>query len=151
MILLLFCIINLFITHKMELIQACNDVNYDKVKLLIENRIDVNYVEERFNDNALLTICRFVNRSNVKNNIKIVKLFIKNNIDINHQNYENMTAFLFACLSGRSKIIKLLLNYNPNINIEQQNTNGDTGIILASRYSHIKTIKTLIKYGANVA
>src|SRR5437868_6142197 len=145
MILLLFCIINLFITHKMELIQACNDVNYDKVKLLIENGIDVNYIEEHLSDNALIITCRNFNN---QNNIKIAKLLIKNKINILHENKFGVNSLICATYNNNSEMIELLIK--NNINISYQNVHGKNAFMIACEFGHIKMVELFIKNNIDI-
>lgn len=129
----------------MELIQACNDVNYDKVKLLIENGIDVNYIEEHLSDNALIITCRNFNN---QNNIKIAKLLIKNKINMLHENKFGVNSLICATYNNNSEMIELLIK--NNINISYQNVHGKNAFMIACEFGHIKMVELFIKNNIDI-
>ena len=52
------------------------------------------------------------------NKLSIVKLYIKNNVNINATNDNGFTALMIACSKGYYKIIDCLLQNNADVNIK---------------------------------
>lgn len=78
---------------------------------------------------------------------KIVKLYIKNGVNVNKKNRNDYTALHFASFYGNFEIVSLLLDAGANINAL---TNaGQTPLMIASYYGNAKTAKILLSKGAD--
>lgn len=109
--------------------------NYDKVKQLVENGIDIEFQDE-FNNTPLIWSCGlvYVSYPNVKNTeclnsleklseediykyidvrLQIIKLLLDNNANVNHVNNTNHSSLLVACMTSIKSIIDLVLSYVP--------------------------------------
>lgn len=120
----------------MELIDAVKKNDYNKVKQLVENGVDIEFRDE-FDNTPLIWACGlvYVSYPNIKNTeclnsleklseediykyidvrLQIIKLLLDNNANINHVNNTNHSSFLVACMTSITSIIDLVLNYVPN-------------------------------------
>lgn len=80
--------------------------------------------------------------------VKMVKLFLNHEADIDKQDYDTgETALMKACYSGevffatleKSHVVKVLVAYNANIN--HQDKNGKTALMKASKKGNINVTK----------
>ena len=101
-----------------------NDLNI--IKLLIEKGADLNIIFDDYYINENLTLLMFCIKFN---NLDIFELLIKNNLDINLQNNDGITALMFCFLfdyyenKNNSDKIKILIKNNANIYIKDKNQN----------------------------
>ena len=86
---------------------ACYDNNFQLVKELIENGININEKDENMN-----TPLHIVSNNN---NFKLVKLLIDNGADINDENQYDQTPLFIACNNKCKKIIKYLIEHSLNV------------------------------------
>ena len=144
-------------------------------KFIKENNINPKEVKDKINNNALIIgaagnkvdifktfidkyrlnfrskndkgITPFIAAS--KNNCKkIVKLLLKEGIEIDSKTISRSTALMYCSKKGYIEILKLLIKGGANIN--EKNKNGYTSLGMAVNNDHAEVVKELIKEGANV-
>ena len=80
---------------------ACKEGHFKIVKLLLENKVDIN-IQSNYGWTALMLACK-------KGNIEIVKLLLEKGAKINLRNIENSTALMIANENNHMHIVKLLI------------------------------------------
>ncbi len=79
----------------------------------------------------------------------IIELLLKNNININIQDYENeLTALHYAIHQNNIDIIKILLKYNPDILL--QDMYGNTALHYGCIENNIQIVDKLIEYDKDI-
>ncbi len=130
-----------------ELIDACEYNNVDKVKEILNDEIiDVNFQDE-YGNTALI-------RASTNGCIEAVKLLLnyeKELVDPNIQNNDGETALINASYNYHTEIVKLLLNYekivvNPNIQEYGEYGELSTALIDSSHFGYIEIVKLLLNY-----
>lgn len=98
------------LNHNVPLINAAHySTNEVFLQKLIDSGADVNYKND---DTALTEAASY-------NNINAVKVLLKNNADVNVQNYYDMTALMKACYNGNLEITKMLLDAGADKSIKR--------------------------------
>jgi len=82
--------------------------NINIIKLLLENKADINYTDK--NDNTIL------HKACKENNVELAKFLIKKGANINCKNEDDNTALHIVCKNNNEELIKLLINKGANIN-----------------------------------
>jgi len=123
-----------------------NDNAKKIMKVLIKSiaNISSHNNNARFNDETNKLLLYLV-RSKKKH---LVKLLIKNKVDINTINSHGDTALHISCNTKNASIAKLLIDNNTNINVI--NFDGNTPLHIALHSRHTSIIKLLIDNRANV-
>ena len=69
------------------------------------------------------------------------------NIELNSKDVDGLTAFHWACRSGYSKIVEMLLQKSGNLNIDLTaiGNNGRTGFQLAKEYGRTEIVNLIRK------
>jgi len=80
--------------------------------------------------------------------LELVKLLIKNNVNINQKDNFEYTALMYATINGHLEIVKLLLENGVNVN--EKNNYEYTVLMYATLYAKLEIIKLLIKNGVNI-
>lgn len=122
-----------------------------KILSLIDSGIDINYVWEYSDNNALSAICY----SNSSNKIKFIELLIEGGINVNHTNSFGDNAFAVYCFCQKKikiQILDMLIGYGVNIN----NLNYIYGHVFDDIFHNKKAlefenIKFLIHNGLNIS
>jgi ankyrin repeat protein len=122
------------------LVYAIYGNNPKIVKMLLDNGIDVNNVNDTHNT-ALHIVCNVD-----KPNKIIIKLLIDGNADVNIINSMGYTALTCACRSGSYDAVKLLLDKGCDVNHKAHN--GDTPLTIAAQANNISIMNLLITNGA---
>ncbi len=104
--------------------------NYFEIaRLLIEHGADVNISTKKFKTTPLHFACLYAE----KKNSSIVELLLKNNANVNAQNFEENTPLHFAVQKEYIEIVKLLLSVD-GIDAFHKNIYGQTPLDLVSPY-----------------
>lgn len=79
--------------------------------------------------------------------LEIVEMIVKNNVDINYQGKDGVTALFLAVRSNKRDIVRLLLSSgaNPNLAIEAKQT---TPLHFASQKGYTDIVNMLLEYRA---
>ena len=80
--------------------------------------------------------------------LQIVKLLIKNKVNVNEKTFYNYTALWLASKKGHLEIVKILLDNKADIHIK--NSYGETAFMISLSYGHEDIAKLLLKNGANI-
>jgi len=104
-------------------------IRHPKVKLNLRNA---------HQESVLMLVC-------LKGNLKLAKLLISLQADINHPGW---TPLHYAATGGNIGIIQLLLDESAYIDAESPN--GTTPLMMAARYGSPDAVKLLIEEGADV-
>lgn len=103
----------------------------DLVKLLIDNNVNLNYLDPHHEENFLQRLCgvRFE-----CDTLPIVKLVTSSGISINNKNLNLINALYFACVyysyNDRANVAKFLIKIQSNVNIVGINSKGILEILL---------------------
>ena len=135
-----------------NLINACNNGDFDAAEAALNSGADINVIDELGNSALMLAIY------GEYHNLNLAKKLISRNADISIRNQQGITALMLACNCTNTEIVNLLLNKNANIH--QRDFNGETVLMYATR-NHgdrkpaeiaeaKKIIEILIKSGANI-
>ena len=84
-----------------------------------------------------------------KGDIKAVKLFLAEGININAQNERGFTALMHAAEYQRTEVVTLLLENGADVN-SKNNRNNRTALMEASSSGNVVIIKQLVERGAEI-
>lgn len=120
----------------------CHKGNYQQVKLLINNDVNINSTDHAFKT-ALYKAC-------YNKHYDIVKLLVDNGADVNISDIFDYTPLYLICgtWKGNVKIAKLLIDNGANVNAV--NGHGDTPLSIAIRCENIEIVELLIENGAHL-
>ena len=129
--------------EELELIEACENDDLEKVKSLIGIGINVNAQ----NDNNFTALMG----ASSSGNLRIVKYLICKGADIDAQDKDGMTALMWAANCKKSEVVKYLIEKGANINIKDNNGSSILNNVLSDvmDYRSIEMLKYLIKNGVN--
>lgn len=125
---------------------------YGLIKYRIKKGDDINYCDE-YDYTPLTYVCKYFKYK--KFNI-ILKLLLKNNVDVNlNDNKNNWTPLLYASKYSHSfshiNVIKILIHYGVNLNYRDVNNN--TALIISTMFSdklsNKENIQLLLENGAD--
>ena len=123
-----------------ELLDACDNNNIEKVKLLLEHGADIN----KANNDGYTSL----HYACLENNIKMVKLLLDNGVTketINKANNAGSTPLHYACLENNIKMVKLLLaNGVTKETINKANNRGYTPLHYACLKNNIEMVTLLL-------
>ncbi len=74
--------------------------------------------------------------------------FLRKGVDVNTQNFWGSTPLMAAAEKRDTKILQVLLKYNPDVNISDQT--GETALMTAAKYGNIGIMKLLLENGADI-
>jgi ankyrin repeat protein len=124
-----------------ELIASINGKDLNKVKELIKDPKILNYLY--YHDKNLLMI------QIAEKNWPLASLLIESGIDLNHQDWFQTTALMYALESNNSDIAEALVD--RGCNVETLNQNGWSPLLYALFYTQDEKIcLKLIEKGANI-
>jgi ankyrin repeat protein len=122
----------------MELFEAYDNKDYDKVKQLIND--DNRLIESKGKWGYTLLLTCIMN-----NDTDLAKFLIDNKADVNNSNDYRWTPLLTCMYKNNDDVLKLLLEKKPNITLK--NNDGDSAISIGFRYySTKKCIKYLLEH-----
>ena len=81
----------------------------------------------------------------LKGNLKLAKLLVSRQADINHPGW---TPLHYAATGGHVAIVQLLLDESAYIDAESPN--GTTPLMMAARYGNPAVVKLLLEEGADL-
>ena len=87
--------------------------------------------------------------SNAKENLTILDLLLKEEVNVNSQNSNGDTALIFATEMQNVAVFEQLIGIK-NIEIEKSNLKGDTPLIIAASHCDIEMINMLLAREANI-
>ena len=125
----------------MELIEAVISNNYELVKKLIEDGININFQD-------LTTCYTALIYASQKGYLDICKLLIDSGADVNIQDKHGSSPLMFTIISSKKDICELLIANGAGVNI--QNCHGDTALTIASYQGKKEICELLINAGADV-
>ena len=124
-----------------DLMYACAAHDLAKVKILISNGADVNYVCNNYS--VLL-------HASAKSTNFIVAFLISKGADVNFKNQFNETPLMYACHYHNADIIEILLQCGADVNASCDE--GYTPLMIACKsrsYDDYDIVKTLLNHGAD--
>lgn len=113
--------------------------NYDMIVYLLKN-IKIN----KFTNNALFTIITTYDAS-VDFKIKLLKLFVKYSVDVNHLNKKMMSPLIISTYLKEFEISKFLLDNGADINYYGFE-NNDHPLTIAIKSLNVPMIKLFLEY-----
>lgn len=109
--------------------------------LLIEKGCDVDTISFRDMKTPLILACE-------KNRYEICKALLRSGVNINHKDFQGLSALSIASSYGFTPIVNLLLQYSADPNA--LDIHNRTPLIDASYNGHFETVVTLLEYKAEV-
>ncbi len=126
---------------KTALHQAVMDCRIQQVRLLVlRHEADVN-VRDVCGNTALMLACRLESEIN---GYKMAKLFIEAGACISTKDFMNRTALSLACMKGRTRIVKLLLQDFDHLDINCPDKEGRTPVAHAALCGKPEIVKLLV-------
>ena len=123
--------------------------NYEIIKILIENG---GKVADRDNANNTLLHQRVRNNNGEANDLKIMKLYINNGVDLNTLNKNDETPLMLSAKLGKYPMFEFFIHESININVK--NKLGENLIHLAyannKSSKDFKIIDSLLNLGLNI-
>lgn len=74
----------------------------------------------------------------------VINVLLENGSDVNHPDFDGMTALCLACTLGHKGVVQLLLEKNADIG--HWDRHGRTPLMLASANGHDAVVKLLLEY-----
>lgn len=158
-------------TKEDKLINACINNNFTKLKTLIEEGANPNYVEY----NMGFTVLTY---AMLNGNTQIAEYLLSHGADVDFRCGTNVTALYYVSANGNLELVKFLINHGSNIKSDINSSaisiaaiNGHTDLlkyfleelgvdinrdfnppllISAADGNHLETVKYLVEKGANV-
>lgn len=98
---------------------ACENLNFEHVKLLVSAGANVNHIDSNGRYTPLLKTCMSSFRNKEKS-IEILKFLIENGVDIYHKNNKKICALLYSLEYNNNEIFKIILEkYEHYINFNK--------------------------------
>jgi ankyrin repeat protein len=131
----------------MELIEACRNGDYEKVKEILQSEVvDVNYKDDK--TSPLIV-------ASMKGHDKIVELLlhfgntkvgdaINSGVDVNIKDADGETALINACEFGREKVVELLLKHK-DVDVNIVNNYGNSALIKSMFSGHFNIVNLLLQ------
>jgi ankyrin repeat protein len=79
---------------------------------------------------------------------KVIQQLLKEGIDINFRDWDQLTALIPACSSGNLDLVKFLVKEGIDVNAKDKD--GITALMEASIMGHVKVVEFLIDSGADI-
>lgn len=119
---------------------ACRWGHAEAAELLLKFGANPHTSDSCYNDSILMDAAE-------GNNPKCIKMLLERNVDVNHVNFDDETALLYAVLHpNNEKIVSMLLEAGANPNI----TGGELGspLSIVMHDKEFRSAEILIKFGA---
>lgn len=115
----------------------------DLVEILLEEGIDINYINE---DHNISLPKHFLQRLMIYGDLEIFDHLIEKNIDLSITDYEEKTLLMYPLIKERSDILfKKLIEYGLDIHAKDRRGNGILHYVLKSRKERlVNSVKLLI-------
>ena len=138
---LLFSVSSIYSQSNNEFIEAVRDSDFEKVKILLKTKVNLNATDSREMTPLLL--------SSADNNLEMVKLLVEAGADVNRKHKETgKNALIYASANGHLDILRYLLA-RPEILVNAKDKEGKTALIHAVFYARKETISILLNNKAN--
>jgi ankyrin repeat protein len=124
-----------------RLIAEAMNGNLLEVRKVVANGIDVNFAN-RLGVTALMVACQW-------DRLEVAEFLLANGADleIRERNHDR-NALIYSCLSGDSRIVKLLLDHGVFVN--STDAAGTSALMTAATMGNVELVKLLLQRGANV-
>ena len=128
--------------NKDPIILACRFADYEIIKILVENGIDINL------SNPLLLVCENISRSHEN---ETVKLLIEYGANVNVSDNTFWSSLACVCFKLNYELAKLFIEKGANVNFIRCNSKSNTILMKLCTLRYTKDlIKLLIDNGADV-
>ena len=125
------------IDYEGEIFKACQEGKLTSIQWTLLNGEISQYTKDS-NGNNLLHIAAFYGQLPI-----VIYLISKHNFDPNIRGESNMTALLFACISGYQPIVKYLIEHGADTTLKDDNLNS--AIHFAAINGYLLIVKYLIE------
>ena len=139
---------NVFINDQ-NIVEKVRKEGREDMSRLLEQFNVFNITEEEeqlqlFSENLTIPIIEAAKTGNTE----VVKLLLKENVDVNVQDEEGVTALMIASENGHTQVVDLLLKANVDVNVQDEE--GVTALMIASENGHTQVVEVLLKENADV-
>ncbi|NCA28384.1 MAG: ankyrin repeat domain-containing protein [Proteobacteria bacterium] len=124
-----------------ELLEACKNGDCKKIKGLIENGADINFVDNEKNITPIYIASQ-------NGHIEAIETLAGLGADVNKANKYGLTPVYIASQNGHIKAIETLARLGADVN--KASIHGETPVFIAAQNGHVEAIKTLKELGADV-
>ncbi|XP_050520210.1 ankyrin repeat, SAM and basic leucine zipper domain-containing protein 1-like [Daktulosphaira vitifoliae] len=128
------------------LMYASFNGSIDAMKYLLDNGADPTISYDCHN--VIMCVCNCNNVCIEDKLLKCLQLLLPYNMDINAKDRSGMTALMYACSNGWSKLVEMLVHNGAQIEAKN-NQNGETALFFAVRCNSVNTVKFLLSHGAD--
>ena len=90
-----------------------------------------------------------LNKEKINQYQKVRKLLLDNGSEIDANDFDGMTAFMWASIYSRKETAELLLDHGADINSKE--INGKTALMWAAIYGNLKAVEWLLENGADIS
>ncbi len=119
---------------------ACRWGHAEAAELLLKFGANPHTSDSCYNDSILMDAAE-------GNNPKCIKMLLERNVDVNHVNFDDETALLYAVLHpNNEKIVSMLLEAGANPNITGSELGSPLSIVMHDK--EFRSAEILIKFGA---
>ncbi len=125
----------------MDIFKASRNGDYERVKELLDNGVDVNIINKN-NKN-----CTPLHIASIYGHIEILRLLIERGANINALDKSKISSLSYACYHKRLDVVKLLLKNNANVNIVDNYGNTLLHDVCHGYKINEEIIELVISYG----
>ena len=122
------------ITASASMIGVVSETNNPRLKTLVKTE-SLQKAEQQKEFWEILTKKSF--------NARKLQKFLNSGVDVNSQNDNGETPFLYAVRTHKNRLLEFLLKI-PEVNVNAVDLDGNTSVIIAAKYKNIDLIKRLI-------
>jgi hypothetical protein len=123
-----------------RLIAEAMNGNLLEVRKLLANGVDVNFAN-RLGVTALMVACQW-------DRLEVAEFLLANGADLEiRERNQDRNALIYSCLSGDSRIVKLLLDHGAAVN--STDAVGRSALMTAATMGNTELVKLLLQRGAN--
>lgn len=123
-----------------SLFEAIQHGRYRQTVLILEAGVDIDGRNDK-GQTPLMITCQ--NMEDAKNRTKFVKLFMDTGANPNVQDWDGLTALMYAVMNGNNEVVAVLIE-NKRTDVTIQDSEGNTALMHAASRGHGDIIFTFL-------